>query len=409
MGKRFVFIFFGGVTIIFGFLLIESRAPKDAFFASLFYGETYVPEALHNRYGSSRLNILLVPGHTKESPGAVYHGTQEAELTVELAYYLKEFLQTNPRFHVSMLRAKNGENENWFSRYLEEREEEIKQFQTQSRVLMKYAVIKDDVTQTHSPIAHTSAADNTAFELYAVNKWANEHGIDIVLHIHFNDYPRKQNYLPGKYSGFSIYIPEKQLPNARVSKTFGESLKHVLEQSFASSDYPKEAGTVIETQELIAVGSNASRNGVSLLVEYGYIYEPQFHVNKIRSLFLKELAYQTYRGFMYHFEPETKSSTLAEKTRLLPNTWNETLKEGARGPAVLALQRALLEEGTYPPSGTTLNDCPLSGYLSACTVKAIKTFQEKYKSILLLPFGYSFGTGVFGSETRKLLNTLYMQ
>ena len=125
-------------------------------------------------------------------------------------------------------------------------------------------------------VEHNSVANNTSLRLYAINKWANENDVEIVFHIHFNDYPGRNLDQPGKYSGFSIYIPEYQLPNHITSSGLAKSLKNQLEKYFAKSDLPIESSILIEDQELIAVGSNASRDGISVLTEYGYIYEPQF-------------------------------------------------------------------------------------------------------------------------------------
>ena len=69
-----------------------------------------------------------------------------------------------------------------------------------------------------------------------------------------------------------------------------------MKKYFAASDLPAESSALIEDQELIAVGSNASRDGVSVLVEYGYIYEPPFRNEEAREAMFKELAYQTYIG-----------------------------------------------------------------------------------------------------------------
>ena len=128
----------------------------------------------------------------------------------------------------------------------------------------------------NNQVEHNFATVDTALKLYAINKWANENNIEIVFHIHFNDYPGRKFNQIGEYTGFSIYVPEYQLPNHRASSKLAESLKNQLEKYFTKSDLPAESSALIEDQELIAVGSNASRDGVSVLVEYGYIYEPPF-------------------------------------------------------------------------------------------------------------------------------------
>ena len=135
-----------------------------------------------------------------------------------------------------------------------------------------------------------------------VKSKTNENNIDIVLHIHFNDYPGRKYDLPGKYSGFSIYIPEAQLPNYRISQGIAESIRKELEKIQSASNFPKEKETVVEDQQLIAVGSNASRDGASVLVEYGYIYEDKIYDKKTREQILVDMAYQTYLGVKNYFE-----------------------------------------------------------------------------------------------------------
>ena len=65
---------------------------------------------------------------------------------------------------------------------------------------------------------------------------------------------------------------------------------------------PKEDTGVIEDQELIALGSNNSLDGVGMLVEYGYIYEPGIVDISIRNKILDDLAFQTYLGVMDFLE-----------------------------------------------------------------------------------------------------------
>ena len=84
---------------------------------------------------------------------------------------------------------------------------------------------------------------------------------------------------------------------------------------------------MIEDQELIAIGSNASRDGISVLTEYGYIYEPQFANKETRSVALKEAAYQTYLGIKKFFDENTLPINNYETT-LLPHKWNNPLKMG---------------------------------------------------------------------------------
>ena len=81
-------------------------------------------------------------------------------------------------------------------------------------------------------VYHNSAKDDDSLRLYAINKWANENKIEIVFHIHFNDYPGRKLNQVGEYAGFSIYVPEYQLPNHRASSELADSLKNQMEKIF---------------------------------------------------------------------------------------------------------------------------------------------------------------------------------
>src|SRR3989344_5136666 len=241
------------------------------------------------------------------------------------------------------------------------------------------------------------------------SKWANENNIEVVFHIHFNDYPGRKWDQPGKYSGFSIYVPEYQLPNHRASSEVAKPLKNQLEKYFAKSDLSAGSFILIEDQELIAVGSNASRDGVSVLTEYGYIYEPRFTNKETREVILKELAYQTYLGIKKFFG-DTNLLAGNYETTLLPHIWDNPLKKGvvSESKGILYLQMALHKEGLYPPENKTFNDCPLSGVFGNCTFEAVKNFQEKYADEILAENGKTEkASGFAGPKTLAKLNEIY--
>jgi len=145
-------------------------------------------------------------------------------------------------------------------------------------------------------IQHNSASSEVATHLYGINKWSNENDIDLVLHLHINDMPRKNTSVAGPYVGFAIYVPEKQYSNAKASKEIGESLKNRLEDVMGVSTMPKESAGVIESQQLIAMGSYNTSDAASLLIEYGYIYETQYTIEASQRKFAKLVAEQTYQG-----------------------------------------------------------------------------------------------------------------
>ena len=157
-------------------------------------------------------------------------------------------------------------------------------------------ILKEEPIISHNPVT----AD-TSFRLYGINKWANDNEIDLALHIHFNDYPRKDMTAFGKYTGFSLYIPDKQLANSVTSRGIAEDLYDRLQTVSATSTFPLESGGIIESQDLIAVGANGSQTHSSVLIEYGYIYEPKYYLADKRQKSLPLLARATYRALVDSF------------------------------------------------------------------------------------------------------------
>ena len=378
--------------------------------AGPFFAERITPEQILASYKTenNKIKILIVPGHNNDSFGAQFKGTKEAEMNAELGQELFEFFQKDDKFETYATRLKNGDYSQWFHDYFESNKEEVAKFREDSRRQMRQA-IEQGMPANDNQVYHNSAADNDSLRLYAINKWANENNIEVVFHIHFNDYPGRKWDKLGEYSGFSIYVPEYQLPNHRASSELAKPLKNQLEKYFAKSDLPAESFALIEDQELIAVGSNASRDGVSVLAEYGYIYESQFANRETREVMLKELAYQTYVGIKNFFGGNDLTAGNYETT-LLPHTWNNPLKKGAMSESkdILYLQMALHKEGLYPPENKTFNNCPISGIFGNCTFEAVKKFQEKYADEILAENGKTEkASGFAGPKTLAKLNEIY--
>jgi len=144
-------------------------------------------------------------------------------------------------------------------------------------------------------VEHNIVSEDIALNLYGINKWSNEKEIDLIIHIHFNDYPRGDVTRAGKYDGFSIYIPSKTMTSYFESKTLAQKIKYSLSEYFDYSNLPVEKDIVIENSDLIAVGSNNTlENSASVLIEYGYIYESIFYDKEKRKENLDKAAYQTY-------------------------------------------------------------------------------------------------------------------
>jgi len=268
------------------------------------FQEKYSPEDLKNKYANthSKIKILIVPGHDNLSVGAQYKNIKEADINIELAYNVLDFFKKDNKFIAYTIREKKGSYSEWFLNYTNKNNAAIKIFRGYLRSVTAFLTKRGDISK-QVQVEHNPAADNTSLNLYAINKFANENNIDIVIHIHFNDYPGRKWGRPGEYTGFSIYIPEKQLPNHRVSADLAQSIKQRLEKYFAKSNFPGEAKTdsIIEDQELIAIGSNASMQKAAVLIEYGYIYESQFVHPQARAIIFKSMAEQTYLGIKDFF------------------------------------------------------------------------------------------------------------
>ncbi len=80
--------------------------------------------------------------------------------------------------------------------------------------------------------------------------------------------------------------------------------------------------------------------------------------------------------------------------------FTRTLKKGSQGADVFALQQALKIDGefTYPK---------FTGYFGDVTDTAVRAFQKKYASEVLVPAGLTAPTGIVGPNTIKKLNSLF--
>ena len=371
--------------------------------AAVFFKESVTVEGIKNKYqkslnGQSKVHVLVVPGHEPNEGGAKFGTLKEREMVVDLGNYLVEFLKNDGHYESTITR----DNKTWnpiFSNYFSTNWENIIAFNNSQKTQMS-SLLNVGLMKPTTGAFHVNAAPEIATRLYGINKWANENDVDITIHIHFNDFPRKKQSLPGKYSGFVIYVPESQYSNSSTTKAVANSVFSRLGKYNAVSDLKTEDEGVVEDQVLIAVGSNNSANSASMLIEYGYIYEPQFQDPIIREIALKDLAYQTYLG-LQDFFGQTKQGVVYD-TLTLPYTWNKTISKTNAGNLksdVFSLQSALIINGNYPAQGSTKNDCPRSGVFGPCTVEAINAFQVKH--------GVKGESGFFGPKTRAALGALY--
>lgn len=373
--------------------------------AAAFFTETVTVHDLKKQYvranrGADKMKVLIVPGHEPNYGGTEFGALKERDAVLELAEFLKGYMGKNMRYEVVLSRDKNGWNP-VLEDYFENNWNEIVAFKEQSKDEMVRLILEGKVKLHHDNAYHNNAPAAVAVRLFGINKWANENGVDVVLHLHFNDYARGNTGLPGEFSGFSIYIPEKQYSNSKTARAIAEPIFVLLANFFPVSNLPKESAGIVEEQELVAVGQSNTVDAPSLLIEYGYIYEPHFEHPYIRSLMLREMAYHTYMG-LQDFFGGVNDTGHTKLTSLLPYEWKDVVwKDTQMDSAVLSFQAAMRFEGIYPPAGFKLNDCPISGNFGECTAAALASFQAKY--------GITNEPNYFGEKTKEKLNELYGQ
>jgi N-acetylmuramoyl-L-alanine amidase len=350
------------------------------------------------------VKIMIVPGHDNENSGAVLKDKEtgkvfkEADLNLKVANELNKLLSDEKGIKTFLTRDEKGYHRK-LAEYFEKESDKIAEFRESKKQIME-KLVEEGRVQKEVHIHHNTARPEVANVLYGINKYANDNEYDIIIHIHFNDYPgRTKDW--GEYSGFSIYVPEEQYSNAQASHDFAEELRDQLLLSFAESDMPQE-DAITQDQELIAIGAYNSVDSIAVLLEYGYIYESQFTDSNISDYILNELAQQTYLGIMDFLSGEVKSfsSIDAKKHKTFSNLeeyqWSGDLKKGDMGIEVLALQDFLRDKGFYPRLNT-MNNCPINGRFGECTENALSEFQRLND---IEPTGY------FGPQTRALINSI---
>jgi N-acetylmuramoyl-L-alanine amidase len=347
---------------------------------------------------TSPIHILIVPGHEPGYGGAEYRDLKERDMTFDLASYLYEFLRKSPEYDIHVTRNRYGWNPE-FDQYFATEGESTTEFVQNKKAEMVSRFSDGSMIKVTDGVTHNDAPAPVAWRLYAINKWADEHNINLAIHIHFNDEVKHADGEPGQYSGFAIYMPDKQYGNASTSRDLARHLMYRLSSFSPMSNFPKEDKGILEDQDLIAIGAQNTSNYMSVLIEYGYIYEEKLANPATRQAALREMAYQTYLGLedFYH-----KKSSIEGRyaTTLLPHTWNVSYKKSQKPKVgIMALQKALTREGVYPPLGVSVNDCPISGVFGPCTKRALATFQANNN--------ISGSGNILDQTTRARLNALY--
>lgn len=258
-------------------------------------------------YANAPIKILLVPGHDNKVWGAQYGSLKEADMNLTLATQLFNILNKDNRFQVFITRDKSGYTKE-FADYFAKHQLEIATFKLNAKQAMKDKIAQGAFIKK-SGAPHHSISEIISLKLYGITKWADENKIDAIIHIHFNDYPRKKKLTIGKYRGFTIYVPDKQMANAKASTILAKSIFAELHKKYSTSTFKQEKGGLIPDQKLIALGANDTLMSTvrSVLIEYGYIYEKKFRTSSTRQEAYKTMAELTAKGVTKYFYPSQPS------------------------------------------------------------------------------------------------------
>lgn len=409
MKLRTAFLF---ISLVFGFSLLYLFADRDALpdylakayrHAGVFFVTSITVDDVRLAYSKAKipinpkkLKVLVVPGHEPDKGGTQFNNYFERDIVVDIANELARLLSSHGYYDVIISRDKTAWNpiledyfnDNWHD-IIEWRE---------SHTEKMVRLINDGRLKSVQAMDRPDAPQDVALRLYGLNKWLNENEVKLALHLHINDYGGRHGSGPGLHSGISVYIPENQYSNSEASKTVGEYIFRRLSSFMPISTLPLEAEGVVEDQELIALGSFNTVDAVSVLIEYGYIYEPVWADEKLRPLAVKETAFLTYLG-LKDFLGEKLSSKLPFESALFPYEWKRDIRTvGTKGEDVFLLQRALQLKGYYPPVGESLQNCPVTGYFGDCTKIALTNFQNSNNLEAV---------GAFGPSTRDLFNEMF--
>lgn len=351
--------------------------------------------------GGEKVRILIMPGHEPDFGGTEFMGYYEREFVVDIANQLAAELRSDPSFEVFVARGTQGWNDD-FTNYFDRQERKIKRFVEDHKEDMEKLEKRGRLADNDEQAAHNEARSDVALRLYGVNKWANENDIDLVLHLHLNDETGHATNVRGMHSGVAVYVPDHIYGNAKASKAIAEPVFERLNQTNATSTFGYETAGVLEDRDLIAIGAYNTSEVPSLLIEYGYIYEPRITGDGARDAVFADFAYQTALGVKDFFgspgRPRFATKALPHQfaADVLATTTASTTPKDARG--IYALQASLRSLGFYPGTEASLAQCPVSGILNECTTVALKAFQAS-KGLEQ--------TGTLGTQTRVALNSAF--
>jgi len=181
------------------------------------------------------IKILLVPGHDNEIWGSQYGKIKEADMNLVLATKIYNLLKKDKRFEVFITRDSSGYTKE-FADYFSLHQVDIISFKEDVKKKMENKINNGSFVKKEN-VPHVSATSYMSNILYGINKWVNENNIDAVIHIHFNDYPRKNAWTIGKYKGFAIYTPEEQMINSKESNNLAKDIFSQLHKKYISSNF----------------------------------------------------------------------------------------------------------------------------------------------------------------------------
>ncbi len=351
--------------------------------AAVFFADNIKPDDLLAKYevalkskNSEKVRIFIMPGHEPDFGGTEYKKIKERELNVILAEDLKDFLEQDPSFEVVVGR----DDDRWhpdLEAYFAERMGDIKKWKDAQARTMRDLADDGEFELLDDPVPHQKVSEEVALRLYGINKWIGENDFDMAVHIHINDFGGRRKSRPGQFTGYTIYVPEPQYSNSGAAREIAESVGGRLSQMIAVSDAKREKEGIVEDQNLVVLGRYNTADVPSILIEYGYIYEPQFQDETVASAVLKEYAFQTYLGIKDFFITH-EAAAKTKDSASLPYIWNKEIGIGEdHSLDAFALQVALWKKDMYPPSGKDLRSCPLTGIFGGCTKASLDEFQKR--------------------------------
>ncbi len=360
-----------------------------------------VPASDTSASSSKKINVLIVPAHEPDEGGtemATPSGEiYERDLAVEIGQDLQAFLQADGNYNATTTR----DTKSWsptFTEYFQNNWNDIVSWEQAS----KQSSLQNPAIAAifNDGEVHNTAPTDDAIRIYGATKWANENDINFMINICVNNYRGNSYNAVGKYTGFVEYMPPDIYDNGSTTKPVAEAVFKRLSLYNPTSDLPVQEPGLVADPQLIGIGAYNTAKPAAILIEYDYIYEPQFVNPLTRSIALKDLAYQTYLGLQdYYTGNDNVTATSSYEPSKNIYDWTEPVTSASSNAEdIYAMQTALIMDGDYPPAGMTRNECPHSGAIGTCTNLSVKAFQKKY--------GIT-GENTFGQKTFSLLNAIY--